>query len=84
MLRHANVSVDVHVSKNGQITLSYTLTDQFDLTPDWENRSLEYNIATYFLGSVWHGTLDASKPYVYANWTTVVNPWAMCWGLLPC
>jgi RHS repeat-associated protein len=71
MIRHADVSADIQVSKS-RITISYSLSDQFDLTPS-KDRSPAYNLVTHVLGSIWHGALGASKPYVYANWTT-------CWG----
>jgi hypothetical protein len=69
MLRHANLSADVWVTVEGEITINYSLDDQLDLTPDWKHRSLEYNVATTVLGEVWHNVMGASKPKVYANWT---------------
>ncbi len=68
MLREATVSAEVRVTKEGKITISYSLTDVFDLKPQ-KGRSDEYNVVTAVLGSVWHRVLGASAPEVYANWT---------------
>jgi hypothetical protein len=74
MLRTANISATGHVTKEGDVTINYQLTDRFDLRPDWERRSLAYNIATTILGGVWHDQMGASEPEVRANWRTVIKP----------
>ncbi len=54
MLRNATISSEVNVSEDGEITISYELTDQLDLIPDWKNRPFAYNVACLVLGIPYH------------------------------
>lgn len=68
MLRAAYMYADVQVTRKGQVTISYSVYDEFDLKPQ-QGRSLAYNLITHILGSVWHNALGASGPEIYATWT---------------
>jgi len=72
MLRTADLSAEGYVTKDGQVTINYSVNDTFDLR--WEDdRELAYNLIASGLGSVWHDGLGASEPSVNANWTTNIQ-----------
>jgi hypothetical protein len=72
MLRTATFSAEGYVSKDGQIRISYSVEDTFDLR--WEEgRGTLFNIISSGLGSIWHDGLGATEPSVQVNWITTIN-----------
>jgi hypothetical protein len=67
MLRHASITADIRVTKDGQVSISYELHDVFNLNPQ-KGRTIEYNAVSSFLGPIWHDQMGASAPAVYAIW----------------
>jgi hypothetical protein len=76
-VRAANIDPKFNVTKAGDITFNYTLSDTLDLVPDWEHRTgvsgFFYNVTTSIAGPVWHGLLGARKMAVNASWTTTIK-----------
>ncbi len=67
LIRHGNVSGWVQVNASRGITIQHNLTDVFNLRPGASSRGI-YNDITYWMGMIWHDTLNASEPNVSASW----------------
>jgi hypothetical protein len=82
MLRSAHVSgTNIRVSKNGSITIDFTVNDNLDLTADWGGTTrtgwsgFAYNAISEVLGDIWHGGFGATRTFpTTANWTTTIEP----------
>ncbi len=71
-LRHAGLTADAIIEKNGNIHIHFHAQDTWDLTPG-ANRGWLYNAITGGGGFFWHGVMGASKPTVKANWIYVYD-----------
>jgi hypothetical protein len=68
--RHATVTADVQVSKQGEIHIEYHLQDELDLEPS-PTRSSAYNTITRILGKVYHDILGGNNQMrVEAHWSS--------------
>lgn len=69
LVRSTTVSSTVNVSADGEITISHSFSDVFDLRPS-EGRSPAYNTATKILGFLYHDVLGGNDQMrVNASWT---------------
>jgi hypothetical protein len=72
MVRAANVTRTVSVTKDGEITFSYTMNDTLDLMPD-PSRSWQYNVACTLLGVPFHIVMGGNeKMHTSAKWTKTI------------
>jgi len=73
LVRSTTVKSTVNVGANGEITISHSFSDVFDLRPS-AGRSSAYNTATEVLGFLYHDVLGGNDQMrVNASWSNTIQ-----------
>ncbi|MCG8701759.1 MAG: hypothetical protein MI922_27145, partial [Bacteroidales bacterium] len=70
-------SITVHCKgigdTDGKITIAYQFSDVFDLRPNWQSRSMEYNAACAVLGYIYHDVVGGNDELrIHASWSVEI------------
>ncbi|PCH69220.1 MAG: hypothetical protein COC06_07905 [Bacteroidales bacterium] len=74
LLRSIPVNYTAEADVVGKITISYNFTDTFDLRPNWQTRSTEYNAICAVLGFIYHDVIGCNDELkIHGNWVVEIN-----------
>ncbi|PKQ60787.1 hypothetical protein BZG02_18125 [Labilibaculum filiforme] len=74
LLRSVPVRYRAQADTSGKITISYRFTDTFDLRPNWQTRSMEYNAICTVLGVIYHDVIGCNDELkIQGSWVVAIN-----------
>jgi RHS repeat-associated protein len=66
-------ATNTKVSKDGTISTTWRVDDQFDYIPDWKNKGLAYNIGATISAPIYYGMLGAKRQFrTNAYWKATI------------
>ena len=74
LLRTISIYYNGQSTVAGKIVISYSFTDVFDLRPNWQTRSTEYNAACAVLGFIYHDLIGGNDELnLQATWEVRID-----------
>ncbi len=74
LLRSIRVQFLANSDLEGNIIITFSFSDVFDLRPDWNSRSMEYNAICAVLGFIYHDAIGCNDELsLNAKWTIEIK-----------